>query len=169
MVPMDDLAVARATMLLLSAPLTRRPGESYSTIWLNGLEVSREKAVEELAATRKPVECSSELAHGKLLISCKRVDHRSDQRPLVEWADSIADGIVAMMAMLGGDKVLPMLLRSQFESLMLEASCVRTWLKDYRLSGFSLSLILEDQAAKAQGALGALVVGKPVTVIPSRE
>jgi hypothetical protein len=86
---------------------------------------------------------------------------------LVEWANAIADGIVAMTAMFGGDQALPLLLRSQFDSLVLDANCVRMWLKDYRLSGFSLSLILEDQGAKAQGTLGALVVGKPVTVIHS--
>jgi hypothetical protein len=167
-VSIDNFAIARATILLLSAPPARKPGQGYTTLWLNSLQVSEEKAIEELALAPKPVTCASDFEHGKLLITCKRASSQSDQNLEVDWATSISDGIVdTVMSRFGGDEALPLLLRSQFDSLILEVKDVRTWFKDYRMSGFSLSLILEDKAAESRGAVGSLVIGKPLTVLRS--
>lgn len=164
----NEFTRARAAMLVLSAPGTREPGQKVTSVWLNGVQVSTERVLEDLTSVRKPVECSSQLADGKLLITCRRVSDRSDEDLDAERQDSTSDGILAMVIERFGDRIgLPLLLRSQFDSMIIDARDLRRWFRDYRLTGYTLSLLLEDQTATAEGALSSLVVSKPVTIIRS--
>ena len=168
MVLSNEFTRARATLLVLSAPMTRKPGEDVTSIWLNGIQMSSERAVEELASVPKPVECASQLEHRKLLIKCEGVTGQSDETVEGDWADATSDGIIGSVVERFGDQAdLPLLLRSQFDSLIIDARDTRRWFRDYRLTGFTLSLFLEDQAAKVEDALGSLVVSKPISTIRS--